>query len=93
MQGAKLMASIWKTTLFSKDEDLSSFMVSVILPTKDLKIAEQILDELFTNHNTYFSVAQFDGKVYCRICGQIYNEIEDYRKTAELFLSLLKTQN
>lgn len=33
------MASIWNTSLFSKDEDLSSFMVSVILPVNDLKIA------------------------------------------------------
>lgn len=34
------MANIWKTSLFSKDEKLSTFMVSVIMPTKDLKVAE-----------------------------------------------------
>ena len=31
------MANIWNTSLFSKDEDLSSFMVSVILPVNDIK--------------------------------------------------------
>ncbi len=84
------MADIWKTDLITTDERCTSYMACVILPINEIKLGKQILDELLINHNTYISIGQFDGKVYCRICGQIYNEAEDYRKIAEIILTIIK---
>lgn len=68
-------------------------MVSVILPTDDIELAVRMKDELLYQHNMNFLVNKFDGKIYCRISAQIYNELEDYRKVAELFLELLNKKS
>jgi len=35
------------------------------------------------------TIGKFEGKMFTRICGQVYNEAEDYRKTADMFLQIL----
>jgi hypothetical protein len=34
-------------------------------------------------------VGEFNNKMIARISGQLYNEIDDYKKTAQLFLDIM----
>lgn len=50
----------------------------------------QIQKELTEKYNTFLVITKFDGRMFCRICGQIYNQLEDYQNTAKWFLEILK---
>jgi hypothetical protein len=67
-------------------------MACVWLPVNDDKIVLEVQEELRTKYNTYLAMGKFDGGWFTRVCGQVYNELEDYRKTAEVFLEILKSK-
>lgn len=47
---------------------------------------------MMDEYNCYPIFYQFQGKVYCRISAQIFNELSDYVFAATTFLNLLKQE-
>ena len=92
IDGANIMAQIWKTDMISRDDRCIGYMACVWLPVNDEKVCMEVQEELRTKYNTYLPMGKFDGIMFTRVCGQIYNELEDYRKTAEIFLEILKNK-
>ena len=95
--GAKLCVDLFKTD-YLVDVNMCANMVNVILPIIDnsnhennmnkIKLIQQKLD---IEHNIYFvysSVKKLNGEsiIFTRLSAQIYNELNDYKQFAELFL-------
>jgi hypothetical protein len=72
------MASIWKTKLLTDDERLIGYLNNVEVPSKDIAKCVAISRQMLELYNCYPVVYEFDGKVFCRISAQIYNDISDY---------------
>lgn len=89
MKAAREMARIWKTSLMTEDERLIGYLNNIEAPTKDIKKCVEIALMMLQYYNCYPIFYEFDGKVYCRISAQIYNDLSDYQFAAEKFLDLL----
>lgn len=91
--GAKICADRWGTSRIAPKSMLST-MVDVILPSKnedDIRKMESTLDE---KYNVCIKVellqlSNDDSVFICRLSGQIYLEISDYERLADLVLSIL----
>ena len=80
------MVKIWKTELLTEDVRCISYMNNIRAPTDDLELCQKIREQMFKNHNCYPVFFPLDGKVFCRISCQIYNELSDYQYAANKFL-------
>jgi hypothetical protein len=65
-------------------------MISVQVPSNDLTLCQKLAMDMLYEANCFIPFFSFDGKVYCRISAQIYNEISDYEFGAVKFLEYLK---
>ncbi len=72
------------------DPRLLSSMVNVEVPSKDGALCQKLANDMLYDVNCYIPIYTFDGKVYCRVSAQVYNEITDYEFAATTFLSYLK---
>jgi hypothetical protein len=82
MQAGKLMASIWRTKLLTDDERLIGYLNNIEVPSNDIQKCVSIANHMLNYYNCYPVVYEFDGKVYCRISAQIYNDITDFQFAA-----------
>lgn len=68
------------------------YMNNVEVPSKDINLCVQIAKKMMDECNCYPIFYQFQGKVYCRISAQIFNELSDYIFAATTFMTLLQQE-
>lgn len=92
-EGGKRMAEIWGTRLLASDPRLSSSMINVLAPSNDYALCHKLAMDMLYEVNCFPHFFAFDGKVYCRLSAQIYNELSDYEFAASKFKEyLLRSQ-
>lgn len=92
-EGGKRMAEIWGTRLLASDPRLSSSMINVLAPSSDYALCHKLAMDMLYEVNCFPHFFAFDGKVYCRLSAQIYNELSDFEFAASKFKEyLLKSQ-
>ena len=94
INGAKLCARRWGTSLIAPIEMLS-VMADVILPSENEYEIRKMENELDETHNICIKVEplqNFNGTnvFICRLSGQIYLEISDFERLADLVFNMLK---
>lgn len=67
-------------------------MNNVEVPCEDITLCVKIANLMMKEVNCYPIFYHFDGKNYCRISAQIFNEIGDYQFAAEKFLEYLSKE-
>lgn len=85
------ISRIWGSEMLIRDKERVGAMVNVRIPCEDKDIIEKIVYKALYEYNVYFvTVKVNDGKYYARFSAQVFNDIGDYVKAAEVFLKLLK---
>lgn len=84
------MAIIWKTRKLTKDISMQGYLNNVEVPSDDIDLCVKIAKQMLDKYNCYPIFYKFDGKIFCRISAQIYNELSDYEFAANTFLHLLQ---
>jgi isopenicillin-N epimerase len=82
---ARRLADRWGTTLGVADRDLA-FMATVPLPDRlgaEPADAARVRDRLLFEHQIEVQVHAAHGRLWTRICAQVYNEMSDYERLAE----------
>ena len=69
-----------------------SILNNVEVPSTDIDLCQRIAKRMLDEYNCYPALFKFQGKVYCRISAQIFNELSDYVYAANIFLALLKEE-
>jgi isopenicillin-N epimerase len=89
--GARRLAERWGTT-FVTPEAMIGTMATVMLPEKLGSTADdaaRVRDALLFGDRIEVQVHAFRGRLYTRICGQIYNEPTDTERLADAVLALI----
>ncbi len=61
----------------------------VEVPSNDYTLCHKLAMDMLYEVNCFPHFTSFNGKVYCRLSGQIYNEISDYEFAATKFMEYL----
>lgn len=102
LEGAELFSKefgteILKSPVESSDDDISTAMINVFLPTPsgpklegtdkvDLDFAMNELQySMLQDYNVYFPISCHNGRLYTRLSAQVYLDINDFRKGLEVF--------
>jgi isopenicillin-N epimerase len=83
--GAQLLAERWASE-FTTPETMIGTMATVALPEKlgsTEDDAATVRDALLFDHRIEVHVHAFRGRLYARICGQVYNELADVERLAD----------
>jgi hypothetical protein len=76
--------------LLTYDTRMHNNMISIQAPSSDHALCHRIAMDMLYEVNCFPHFIAFDGKVYCRISTQIYNELADFEFAASKFLEYLK---
>lgn len=107
LEAAELFArefdtEILKSTVETNDDDISTSMINVFLPTPsgpkiagtnqvDIEFAMNELQySMLQEDDVYFPISCHNGKLYTRLSAQVYLDIDDFKKGLELFKARLK---
>ncbi|CAO3622358.1 unnamed protein product [Cunninghamella blakesleeana] len=98
VRGGALVAEILGTQVLENDDKtLTACMVNVELPLKttlaDNEIGKTIVRKLIYEHNTMASPFKNNGKWWIRLCGQVYLELDDFKKGGEAILKVCQDLN
>ena len=88
--GARHLADRWGTD-FVTPEAMIGTMATVMLPEKLGSTADdaaRLRDALLFDNRIEVQVHAFRGRLYTRICGQIYNELADIERLADAVIAL-----
>jgi len=88
--GAMILAEAWGTTIPARKDDVA-FMVTVPLPVSFGSGAEdavRLRDALLFDHAIEVQVHAGWGRVWIRVCAQVYNERADFERLASAVLTL-----
>ena len=81
------MASIWGTDQLIKEQNRIASMVNVRfygnIKDDDLNFVMEDFKEKYGG--TFLPLFKLENTVYCRVSGQIFNEVEDYEIVAKNF--------
>jgi isopenicillin-N epimerase len=83
--GARLLAERWGSE-FTTPETMIGMMATIALPEKLGSTAEDaasVRDALLFGHGIEVQVHAFRGRLYVRICGQVYIELADLERLAD----------
>ena len=89
-QGAQHLSQAWRTA-FVTPETLIGTMATVMMPETlgtTPEDAARVRDALLFESGIEVQVHAFRGRLYSRICGQIYNEMSDVHRLAEAVSAL-----
>ena len=73
MEGAKRIGEIWGTSPLTIREECIGYLANVEVPSDNLELCVAIAYEMMDADNCFPIFFKFDGRVYTRISGQIYN--------------------
>lgn len=96
VKGGQVVADILGTQVMENStKTLTANMVNVELPPfksskTDGEIAALYLHKLIYEHNTMAAVYKNNNKWWVRLCGQIYVDLDDFKKTGEALLAITK---
>ncbi|KAI8342745.1 pyridoxal phosphate-dependent transferase [Chlamydoabsidia padenii] len=100
VRGGALVADILGTRVMENDDrTLTVSMVNVELPLKkDLALAPSevgptFIKKLIYEHKTMASPFYNNGKWWVRLCGQVYLELDDFKKGGEAILQVCQDLN
>jgi isopenicillin-N epimerase len=88
--GARYLAGAWRTP-FVTPEALVGTMATVMMPDSlgtSAEDAARVRDALLFDSSIEVQVHAFRGRLYARICGQVYNEMSDVHRLAETVVAL-----
>ena len=88
--GARYLAGAWRTP-FVTPEALVGTMATVMMPDSlgtSAEDAARVRDALLFDNSIEVQVHAFRGRLYARICGQVYNEMSDVHRLAETVAAL-----
>ncbi|CAF1346302.1 unnamed protein product [Adineta ricciae] len=94
-QAGLLMAQIWNSSILTSNEKYLSAMNNVQLPfiINTSNQTNNLYHKLINDYNIYLLMFEFDKKFYCRISAQIYMELNDYEKVANIVLDITFNRN
>jgi len=84
------VAKIFGTEVLIKDSTRYQFLVNVRLPSDDKELLDKVFKKALYERNIVVVVFKYDGHLWTRISGQIYNELDDYIQSAKIFMEVLK---
>lgn len=90
--GARHLADVWRTP-FVTPEELIGTMATVMMPERlgtTPEEAARVRDALLFDSKIEVQVHAFRGRLYSRICGQIYNDMSDVDQLAQAVLALAR---
>lgn len=96
VQGGDLVAKIFGTQVMENStKTLTASMVNIELPAftttkSDVEIMQFFLNKSIYDYNTTLSVYRNNNKWWVRLSGQIYLELDDFEKAAEIILAIIK---
>jgi isopenicillin-N epimerase len=88
--GARRLAERWDTD-FVTPEALIGTMATVMLPEalgSTATDAATVRDALLFGDRIEVQIHAFRGRLYARVCGQVYNELADIERLADAVLAL-----
>jgi len=86
-EGANRWKAMWNTELLAPQE-MNSAIVNVRLPTDNMTLVDQVRDVMMSRYDTYIQTAQFQGRAWIRLSGQIYLQMDDIVLAGQRILSL-----
>eukprot|EP01119_Soliformovum_irregulare_P021586 TRINITY_DN7218_c0_g1_i4.p1 TRINITY_DN7218_c0_g1~~TRINITY_DN7218_c0_g1_i4.p1 ORF type:complete len:238 (-),score=69.83 TRINITY_DN7218_c0_g1_i4:170-883(-) len=88
IKAARHCAQVWKTQLLCKEELYASMVTIELPPIKDIEVsgggAFKLKLFLLEKYNVMGQFIFIRGKLYIRISAQLYNEMSDYERIAEI---------
>ncbi|KAH3760134.1 PLP-dependent transferase [Pelomyxa schiedti] len=96
IRGAHFLAEKWNTSLLLDDESMIGSMACVQMPMSAVTPEEKqrVHDfpmEMLEKRNIYAPSFVFNNKAYFRLSAQVFNEIEDFLKLANVVSELLSS--
>ncbi len=86
MEGSRLLARAWKVEIPTPESMIAGMALAPLPEISGFSATEQdrakIQATLWEDHRIACPCILFGGRLYVRVCAQIYNEIEDYEKLA-----------
>ncbi len=94
---AEMLSEAWGTPNLAIPSNMRAPCMALIgLPPCDRYVVppvgewnRQLTDDLREKYNVYIFTPSFGGKIWCRICCQVYNSEEDYYKLRDAVKDLM----
>ncbi|KAF9102744.1 hypothetical protein BGX29_004223 [Mortierella sp. GBA35] len=97
LEGGKVMAKILGTHCLTPEDHQVANMVNVALPIKDLNNpkanAKDVMETLMDKHNVFTPFFRHDNHFYTRISAQIYLEVQDFVRLANIWKEVVDEIN
>ena len=88
-EGGEAVARIWKTELLIRNRNMNNFFSLVIVPETNFELVEKVQMELLRRKMAFFVIFKFQSMIIARFGAQIFSEISDFEKAANIFLEAL----
>lgn len=96
VRGGALVAEMLGTQVMENStKTLTANMVNVEVPAfktskSDAEVGAFFLDKSIYKYHTMFPIYKNNGKWWIRLCGQIYIDLDDFKKAGESILNIIK---